>query len=102
MIKINIEKQKKQMPLVNPKDIWNAEDGTVWQQYMNNDPQKWYLINVGIHEPLLILWYCDESNQFRVSSASFKDLKEYNSCVKFVKINADIKIDMIFKKDFDE
>lgn len=98
MININIHENKQDLVLVDAKSIWNAPDGTVWQQYFNGKPQKWYFINIGVHEPLLIVWYDSESEQYRLSSNSRKDLLEYDSLVTFAKINVDLKLDLIFRK----
>lgn len=64
----------------------------IFQQYSKGKPQEWYFINPGINENLIVIWYDDETKEYKLSTDDKKGLKEYNSFVTAVKVTDSINI----------
>ncbi len=85
MIEITIGKQKKKVELIKPADIYGQPYGRVYQQYFKGEPDKngVYLVSTGPNDRPICVWWDDEEGRYRLSSDSKKELKEFNSWVKF-------------------
>ncbi|MFN9303462.1 MAG: hypothetical protein ACK6DA_11870 [Candidatus Kapaibacterium sp.] len=71
----------------------------VFQEYSKGKPQEWYFINPGINEKnLIVIWYDDEDNEYKLSTEDKKGLKEYNSFVTAVKVTDNIDISINIEK----
>lgn len=97
-IEIVVKNKIKKSKLLNPVEIFGAEHGKVFQQYAGGKPQKCYAIGAGGCEPVIDIWYNDESNTYRLSSSNKSDLKGFLSHVKYREIDASVKIEICVNK----
>jgi len=71
----------------------------IFQEYVSGKPVEWYFINPGIaEENLIIIWYDDEDNEYKLSTDNKKGLKEYGSHVTAVKVTNKINISINMKR----
>jgi len=71
---------------VKAKDCFGADYGVVFQQYFHGKPQKTYLIGTGHADRPISVWWDEEEKEYKISSESKKELKEYLPWVQFKKL----------------
>ena len=96
-VKIIVHNNEKSI-LIKPEEIFGAEHGKVFQQYCYGTPQNVYAIGAGGCEPVIDIWYDDESRTYKLSSSDKKDLKEFLPHVKYKEIDASVKIEICVNK----
>lgn len=97
-IEITVPDNKKdKIILLDPVEIYGAEHGKVFQQYCHGHPQKHYSISAGGCEPVIDLWYDDESKKYRLSSSDKEHLRGFLPHVKYKQIDAHITITLDIK-----
>jgi hypothetical protein len=93
MLKIT-KKEKKDSEKIHIKmsEMLNYPND-IFQEYVSGKPVEWYFINPGTREKnLIIIWYDDENNEYKLSTDNKKGLKEYSSHVTAVKVTNKINI----------
>ena len=68
---------------LEPIEVFGAPHGEVYQQYFDGEPQHDFLIGAGKCERPINIWWSDESNEYRLSSDSKKDLRGFVPSVKY-------------------
>lgn len=93
-MKITVKNTSKDKPLINPHQMYNAGEGKIFQQYHNGKPTQDYYINAGLNEPLIQIWWNQDSRSYCLSSSSLKDLYEFYDTVKVKEIDATLSIEL--------
>ena len=95
MIIINVSRDNEVVDLIDPVEMINSPEGTVFQQYFNNKPTNQYYISCGVNEESLVqIWYDDEDGKHRLSTENKKSLKKLYDTVKVKKTDAVIEINL--------
>jgi hypothetical protein len=97
MINIVVQNMPNSTNFIDPIDCFGAPHGKVFQQWFEGKPLKTYLIGAGHCERPITIWYDDESSKYRLASESKKDLKAFVDSVKYVEVQADVRIDLRIK-----
>lgn len=93
-IKITNTRTPKALKHIKMSGMLKHPDRT-FQQYMDGSPQEVYYINCGRSEPsLIVIWYDDESQTYRLSTDSIKDLKQFYPNVTAVDVTDNINIEI--------
>lgn len=97
---INVEKVAQETDLIKPCDMLKrGNENKIFQQYSHGKPQDQYYINCGINEERVIMvWYDDESETFKLSTDNFKGLREFYSHVRVKDVTDQIEIQIQIKK----
>lgn len=95
MIKIKVGRDLPNEELIDPTDMINSPDGTIFQQYTNGKPTKDYYVSCGPAEKSVIhIWHDDDTRQHRLSTDDKKSLKELLDHVKVKVIDATLEINL--------
>jgi hypothetical protein len=92
MIDITVHDKVQDGPFLKPIDVHGAEHGKIFQQYVDAKPENVYLVGAGLSDNPIMIWYDDEPKEYRVSSCTRKELKDYYSHVLYKEIDANLDI----------
>jgi hypothetical protein len=100
MVKIKItESDKNTNPLINPCKMFDAPHGTIFQQYIDDDPGEDFWISCGLNEKSLInLWFDDEAGCHKLSTDRKRNLREFSKDVKVRRVDGDLKLKLKLEK----
>lgn len=82
MITVKVTNPPLKTELINPRDMFTYKAGTIFQEYANGKPQKWFFVSLGCAENLLTIWYSDEDKRYLLATDTKKDVAELLPHVK--------------------
>lgn len=82
MLEVIVNQPDGESRLLEPSEMFEYDVGTVFQQYFHGKPDRTYYVNYGHNEPLLMVWYNDESKMWCLSQETKKSIKGLNPTVQ--------------------
>lgn len=92
MIKVKVEQELVKYDLIEPINMFKYKKGTVFQEYVNGKPDKWFFVNLGLNEDLLVIWYNDEMCKYELSTDNKKGISGLLSHVKCKVVDMKLEI----------